>query len=234
MSFEMDEDKTQQREEDKECPICKECMGTESYASGETREEPLVHRLVCKHAFHSNCLLMSFRASGTVSCPMCRGIEGTARSSTVQRNGFNITITETETDSESDSDPWVDMTTLLRPHRGLPVLQELRKTQQENAKAYHQLRDRLRAEKRKCINQALVSFRRDRRAEFRAVLERLKASALATYEAEKQSFINAEGSLAYDESMWRHAHELLGKGIQYKDEMSGRKQDPWNSAFWYA
>jgi hypothetical protein len=236
MSFELEDDKSPDTTEDTECPICKENMGTESYASSSTEDVPLVHRLVCKHAFHSNCLLMSFRASGTVSCPMCRGIEGNVRTSTVQRNGFAITITETDADSDEseEEDPWIDMTRVLRSHRGLPELQCLRKAQQNDVKEYNKLRDRLRAEKRIYINQALATFRREKRSHFRLVQERLKASARATYEAEKQSFISAEGQLAYSQSSWSHMHEMLGSGIQYKDEMSGRKQDPWNSAFWYA
>jgi hypothetical protein len=250
MSFEMDETPRSEaigeplaielenpNKEDQECPICKESMGTESYANSASKDVAMVHRLVCKHAFHSDCLLMSFRASGSVACPMCRGIEsGNLRSSTVQRNGFAITITETDQDSDdsSNADPWVDMTTLLRPHRGLPHLQALRRRQQQDAKTYHQLRDRLRADKRKYVNKALADFRRDRRADFRAVQEQLKSSTLAVFEAERQSFIDAEGQLAYSRSTWKHIHQILGSGIQYKDEMSGRKQDPWNSAFWYA
>jgi hypothetical protein len=126
------------------------------------------------------------------------------------------------------------MTSLLRSHRGLPHLQALRKTQQQHVKAYYQLRDKLRAEKRKHVNRAMADFRRERRAEFRAAQEQLKKSVLAVYEAEKQSFIDTEGHLAYSQSTWKHLHEILASGIQYKDEMSGRKQDPWNSSFWYA
>ena len=219
--------------EDNECAICKDNMGTPSFSTEQTAEDEGVHRLSCHHAFHSSCLLSSFRINQTLACPLCRNTGGEARRTrTLQHGNVEITITENESVEEERSD-FDDMMNSLRRLQKSPVRNARRKSK-EALKVFNTLRDKLRHEKKRCVAHALFEFRKKFRREFRDSQKELCSRVKAVYQEEKKSFIEIHGEAAYQILDWRTLHDLFSTGVQYKDELSGRKNDPWNSSFWYA
>jgi hypothetical protein len=221
--------------EEMECAICKDSMGTKSFSATDELEVENVHRLSCHHAFHSSCLISSFRINQTLACPLCRNTGspntgGRERRHTVQHGNMEITITHTE--GEEEIDEYQDMTQFLRKIQKSPV-RNARKTSKVALKKYNLLRDKLRHEKKKCIQAALVNFRDVFRKEFRDTQNALRASLKQEWEEEKKVCLEKLGD-AYRSKPWFDLHKLLSTGIQFKDEMSGRKNDPWNASFWYA
>jgi hypothetical protein len=221
--------------EEMECAICKDPMGIKSFSKGEEEEVENVHRLSCHHAFHSSCLLTSFRINQTLACPLCRNTGATQgrseRTHTLQHGNMAITITENE--DEEEIDDYLDMNQFLRRIQKSPV-RNARKESKMVLKQYNTLRDKLRHEKKKCIKRALVEFREKFRKEFRDTQAELRSKIKLEWEEEKKACINILGESIYLHKPWYELHRLLGTGIQFKDEMSGRKNDPWNSSFWYA
>ena len=221
--------------EDRECAICKDDMHTLAFSPQDVEVPDTVHRLSCHHAFHSTCLLMFFRSNSKTACPLCRN--GSHESHTiVTRNQGNYTFTVTENvEEEAEEDPWVNMENALRKYRSSSPIRHARRDLKEKTKQYNVLKTKLKSEKKKCIQAALLTFRVKCRAEYREVLSAVKDSASKVHTLEKDRFVDEWGIDAYHTKNWRDIHELLGKGVQLKEDfMESRKHDPWNSSFWYA
>jgi predicted nucleic acid-binding protein len=149
---------------------------------------------------------------------------------------MEITITqhvEEEGDADSEIDEYQDMTRFLQRVQKSPV-RKARKDAKMALKQYNTLRDKLRHEKKKCIKKALVQFRETFRKEFRGAQLALRSSIKKEWEEEKKVCIDLLGESNYKQKPWFELHKLLSTGIQFKDDTMGRKNDPWNSSFWYA
>jgi len=218
--------------EEYECAICKTHMGVKSYDCSEEELPGQVHRLSCHHAFHSSCLLMSFRTNSNVACPLCRS-QAPVQVHTVQRGGYNITITETGVE-ETDDDPFADMSNTLRRYRDTSPIRSARSHLKATTRNYNTLRTRLRQLRRECIADALVKFRAQFREEFRKIQREYVSASKEVCTLERSALELDQGPTAYLTSNWREIHELMGTGVHIKDENLGRRAEPWNSSFWYA
>ena len=225
-------DETFTHDEEHECAICKIDMGVKSYTTEDEDLPSEVHRLSCHHAFHSSCLLISFRTNSTVACPLCRSQDAPIH--VVQRGGYNITITEAEMQEDDGRDPWQDMNSVLRRIRATSPVRKARSKLKETTRAYNTLRNELRQLRRECIANALVGFRTQFREEFRKVQRDYVAACGEVCTLERNALVNEQGTFAYSNAGWRDIHELMGTGVHIRDDSSGRRADPWNSSFWYA
>ena len=224
--------------EEYECTICKTDMGVKSFdtalPSEDCAELPRdVHRLSCNHAFHSSCLLFSFRINSTVACPLCRS-QSPSQVHMIQRGGYNITITEADMEDDDQEDPFVEMNTALRRIRSTSPIRSARSLMKETTRNYNTLRTRLRQFRREIIAQAMVDFRALHREEFRKIQRDYVAACTTVCSLEREALIKERGVQAYSNASWRSMHELMGTGAHIKDEDSGRRAEPWNSSFWYA
>jgi hypothetical protein len=144
---------------------------------------------------------------------------------------MEITITQAE--EEEEFDDYEDMNRFLRRIQKSPV-RKARKNTKAAVKQYNIVRDRLRHEKKKCIKKAMIELRENFRREYREAQTALRSTIKKEWEEEKKVCIDLLGESVYLSKPWFELHKLLGTGIQFKDEMSGRKNDPWNASFWYA
>ena len=217
--------------EDRECAICKDDMHTLAFSTDSKDLPDTVHRLSCNHAFHSSCILVFFRSNSKTACPLCRNGDQTIRT----RQVGNYTLTISGNDEEEEENPWENMENALRKYRSLSPIRYARKELKAKTKEYNILKTRLKSEKKKCIQAALLAFRLKCRAEYRELQLSVKEAASKVHALEKGSFVEEWGLAAYQETDWRDIHELIGRGAQFKDEvLEARKHDPWNSSFWYA
>ena len=219
--------------DDRECAICKDDMHTPAFSVEDLAVPDTVHRLSCHHAFHSSCLLTFFRSNSKVACPLCRN--GAHEPISARHGNFTFTVTENDVEDEED-DPWAEMAADLRVYRSASTILQARKALKENIKIYNTFKCKLKQEKKKCIQKALHKFREEYRPEYRSIQNNLKSASLVVYNAEKESFIADKGADAYHARSWTEIHELIGKTGACKDESFdvSRKNDPWNSSFWYA
>jgi hypothetical protein len=223
----------EKEDEDRECAICKDDMHTLAFSIDSTEVPDTVHRLSCNHAFHSSCLLMFFRSNSKTACPLCRS--GSERHIVTRQQGnYTFTVTENEEEEEAQN-PWENMENALRKYRSTSPIRFARKDLKVKIKEYNVLKTRLKGEKKKCIQAALLAFRGKCRAEYRKVQDSVKEAALNVHALEKECYVEEWGLTAYEERDWKDIHELMGKAAQLKDDvLEARKHDPWNSSFWYA
>ena len=224
--------------EEYECTICKTDMGVKSFDSELPSDNSVelpsdVHRLSCSHAFHSSCLLFSFRINSTVACPLCRS-QSPSQVHMIQRGGYHITITEADMEEGDEEDPFAEMSATLRRYRATSPIRSARSHMKEATRNYNTLRTRLRQSRRETIAHALVEFRTQHREEFRRIQRDYVAACAKVCSMEREALVQELGTLAYSTASWREVHELMGTGAHIKDENSGRRSEPWNSSFWYA
>lgn len=227
--------------EDRECAICKDDMHTLAFSiptESENKSPDNVHRLSCHHAFHSSCLLTFFRSNSKTACPLCRNGDYTLTTRQVGNYTFTITGNNEEditVNEEEEENPWENMEHALRKYRSSSPIRHARRELKDRTKQYNMLKTRLKAEKKRCIQAALLNFRLKCRAEYREVQQAAKDASAKVHALEKASFVEEWGLMSYQEKGWRDIHELIGKGAQLKDDfLKARKHDPWNSSFWYA
>jgi hypothetical protein len=218
--------------EDRECAICKDDMHTLAFSVLDLDLPSTVHRLSCHHAFHSSCLLTFFRSNSKTACPLCRN--GSQEQYTIVTRGNNFTFTVAENEEEEE-DPWVAMGVALRPYRSSSPVRSARKQLKVLTANYNTLKSQLRKEKKQCIQKALHKFRAQFRERYRETQARVKEAAQKVFVLEKERFIHDKGNDIYYAQGWNDIHQLLGKGAGFKEEyLESRKNDPWNSSFWYA
>jgi hypothetical protein len=218
------------------CAICQNTMSCKAFDSeAEQGGEDGGFRLSCKHAYHSQCILIAFRTSASTACPCCRNTESEPQ--VVTRGRFSFHVTELEEDGEEDMDLMevMDNDIVLRKMRtSNPEIKTLRRELKEMRKGYNVFRDNLRKRRRECISKALKDFRTEHRNSFREVQAKLVAQASQIVDREMQLYIEETSQEIYDSLPWKLLHDFQ-RGRQFKIESSDtRHTDPWNSSFWYA
>jgi hypothetical protein len=193
-------------------------------------------RLSCKHAFHSQCILIAFRTSGSTACPCCRNTE-TPNVHVVSRGRFAFHVTELDEDSEEEVDMMelMDNDSVLRHIRTTNTeVKTMRREMKEIRKEYNVFRDTLRKTRREFISKALRKFRTEWRDKFRELQSKLVNKATEIVDTEKQVFIQETSEEHYNSVPWKDLHDSE-RGNQFKiNSTEVRHTDPWNSAFWYA
>lgn len=205
----------------------------------EQGQEEDSFRLSCKHAFHSACVLLAFRTSGSTACPCCRNLG--SNSQIVTRGRYSLHITEVENDNDTEEES-VDMMEIMDNDPTLrsvrcsnQEVKALRRELKETRKEYNLFRDELRHKRRACIGDAMKDFREQNRDKYKKLKQRMLEKAGEVYEKEKASFVELTSASEYDSAPWRELHEAEREPIQLKI-MSGenRHTDPYNTSFWYA
>lgn len=174
-----------------ECTICVTPMGVPSFTA--VQQEDAVEgencRLKCGHAFHTSCILTSFRYNPM--CPCCRSGEKVIirfgddsdsdydSSVTVENDGFQTAATQLHTIRRTDEE-----------------VKEIRKEYATQKQAYTAYCQTLAAKKKALLKLTMQQFRKDHFKEHRAHFRSMKTTLVQMKSKELQSITTRFGNQA--------------------------------------
>lgn len=224
-----------------ECAICKERQHVAAFRDGGAEGvEGACYRLPCGHAFHTACLVPSLRF-GNASCAVCRAVGNAAARATLRvelRNSGPVAHLIFDDDDE-DSASASDLFSLHDAYMANPHVHAVRCTDARVIAAnrrlrgalrdYHVWRDRLRAERRARLQEAMRAFRNTHYRTFRNHLTFIE-SAIEQVRTEESRALALRMPDAAAQPWWGAAWRMPARHLAR--ETGERRHDPCNRGFW--
>ena len=210
-------------------------------ASKDEGSEQSCYRLVCKHAFHAQCIVTCLRTSGS-KCPVCR--DGDREIPPIAAFHFirdgNFVGMQMDDDSESSEEEEGRMNPAQRKLVSQLYSNNSRvKTAtlhfKSKLKEYYMLREKLRKERRAKIEESLKGFRK----EYKKVLQD-KVRNVCQAKQEQVRVLNEELSKRRDaelDTIPLPTTSDVKQALQMENREFGetvRHQDPMRESFWHA
>lgn len=138
-------------------------------------------RLKCGHAFHTNCIISSFRRNE--KCPMCR-----KELVNIKTDDYILFTNETNVDEPNNDFEWILLDTLVKQDRCRNTdLKSLRNHLNVSIKDFHIYHTLLKQKRRQTIKKALKEFRLEHHKEFRKKLKKVQSNLNIVKSTEKSN-----------------------------------------------
>jgi len=147
------------------CNICFDEIKTNEFTQATDKDEvdeqdPQCLRLSCGHAYHTNCIINSFRRNE--KCPICR-------KDLVKKEEVEWFELESDDEPREEDLSWILIDTLAKQERCRNTeLKEKRKILNDTIKEFHKFHQSLKFKRRQNMKQVLKRFRDDNHKLFRS------------------------------------------------------------------